>query len=58
MAKDEFLNPFDKGVSYEAFLKEVDKSKKTVSEYCKNKLTNDEVDFIEKELKLIKLNKK
>lgn len=58
MAKDEFLNPFDKGVSYEAFLKEVDKSKKTVVEYCKNKLTNDDIDFIEKELKLIKLNKK
>ena len=52
----DFLNPFNKGVSYKDFLKEVEKSKKTVAEYCKGKLSQDQIDWLEKELSII--NKK
>lgn len=50
----DFLNPFNKGVSYKDFLKEVEKSKKSVAEYCKGKLTEEEITWIEKELEIIK----
>lgn len=49
-----FLNPFDKGVSYKDFLKEVEKSKKSVAEYCKGKLTTEQISWLEKELSIIK----
>lgn len=49
-----FLNPFTKGVSYKDFLKEVEKSKKSVAEYCKGELTKEEISWIENELSIIK----
>jgi len=47
-----FLNPFKSGVTYTQFLKAVDK--KTISEYCKNKLTNEQIEWLENDIKLIK----
>lgn len=49
-----FVNPFDKGVNYSIFLEAV--GKKTVSEYCKGKLTKEQIEWLEKDIKLI--NKK
>jgi len=47
-----FLNPFDAGVTYIEFQKAL--GKKTVSEYCKGKLTKEQIEFLEKELEIIK----
>ena len=47
-----FLNPFDTGVTYVEFKKAL--GKKTVSEYCKGKLSNEEIAFLEKELSILK----
>jgi len=52
--KVEFLNPLQAGVTYEAFIKEVEKSKKTVAEYCKGHLEKDTIEWIENEIKQIK----
>ena len=52
MAESKFVNPFTDGVSYEMFLEA--KGKKTVAEYCKDKLTDDEIRYIEEEINLIK----
>ena len=49
-----FLNPFDKGVTYVEFQKAL--GKKSVAEYCKGKLSQDQIDWLEKELSII--NKK
>ena len=57
MAKQEFVNPFDVGVSYKDFLDAVKVSKKTVKEYLKGKLTDEQIEFIERELDLITNNK-
>ena len=54
MASDKFLNPFEIGVTYEQFQEALDK--KSVAEYCKGKLTEEQIEFLEKELEL--LNKK
>ena len=48
-----FLNPFGERTSYAEFLEQVEKSKKTVDEYCKDKLTADELAFLKKELSII-----
>ena len=50
MAKDkiEFLNPFDEGVSYAEFLEQV--GKKTIAEYCKDKLTDEQIAGLEIEV--------
>lgn len=50
--ESKFLNPFDKGVSYEEFQKAM--GKKSVAEYCKGKLTKDQIEWLEKELSIIK----
>ena len=47
-----FLNPFDAGVTYVEFKKAL--GKKTVSEYCKGKLSDEEIAFLEKELSILK----
>lgn len=47
----EFVNPFNKGVTYEAFLKAKGNTK--IADYCKDKLTQDQISWIEKEIKLI-----
>lgn len=50
--KGGFVNPFE--VSYVDFQEAL--GKKTVAEYCKGKLTEEQIEFVEKELEL--LNKK
>ena len=47
-----FLNPFDAGVTYAEFKKAV--GKKSVAEYCKGKLTQDQIDWLENELSILK----
>jgi hypothetical protein len=47
-----FLNPFDAGVTYAEFQKAL--GKKSVAEYCKGKLTEDEIKWLENELSLLK----
>ena len=49
-----FLNPFDTGITYNEFQKAL--GKKSVAEYCKGKLSQDQIDWLEKELSII--NKK
>jgi len=52
--EEKFLNPFDFGVTYAEFQKAL--GKKSVAEYCKGKLTEEQVEWLEKELSII--NKK
>jgi len=47
-----FVNPFDKGVTYKAFLEAVGES--SVSEYCKGKLSESQIEWLENDLKHIK----
>ena len=47
-----FLNPFDAGVTYADFKKAL--GKKSVAEYCKGKLTQDQIDWLEIELSILK----
>lgn len=47
-----FLNPFDAGVSYVEFQKAL--GKKSVAEYCKGKLTTEQISWLENELSIIK----
>ena len=53
--KDKFLNPFNTGISYADFLKAVGSQK--IADYCKGKITDEEIAFIEKEVSLIKKDK-
>lgn len=52
--KDGYLNPFGEGVSYNTFLKAVKESKKSVADYCKGKLTDAELAWLENELSILK----
>jgi hypothetical protein len=47
-AKDEFVNPFQKGVTYKDFVKAI--GNKTVKEYCGDYLTIQEVSWLEREI--------
>jgi hypothetical protein len=47
-----FLNPFDEGVTYAEFQKAL--GKKSVSEYCKGKLSDEQIAFLETELSILK----
>ena len=47
-----FLNPFDVGVTYKEFQKAL--GKKTVKEYCKGKLSDEQIAFLETELSILK----
>ncbi len=49
---NKFLNPFENGVTYKKFLETV--GKKTISEYCKNKLTKEQIEWLENDIKSIK----
>lgn len=51
-----FLNPFGEQTSYAEFQKEVKDSKVSVAEYCKGKITKQELEWLENELSII--NKK
>ena len=48
---EKFINPFDVGVSYAEFQKVL--GKKSVADYCKGKLTNDQITWLEKELSIL-----
>ena len=45
----EFVNPFQAGISYEEFLNAIPKGVK-VSEYGKDKLTPDQIEWLENDL--------
>ena len=47
-----FLNPFDEGVTYVEFQKAL--GKKTVADYCKGKLSDEQITFLETELSILK----
>ena len=47
-----FLNPFDAGVTYAEFKKAL--GKKTVADYCKGKLSDEQIAFLETELSILK----
>ena len=48
---EKFINPFDVGVTYDEFQKVL--GKKSVADYCKGKLTNDQITWLEKELSIL-----
>ena len=52
---EKFINPFDTGVSYADFLKSIPKSR-SVKQHLKNKCSVEQIEWIEKELKLYKKN--
>lgn len=54
--ESKFLNPFDSGVSYADFLASIPKWK-SVEEHCKGILTQEEIEFLNAEIELIKNNK-
>lgn len=49
--KESFYNPLEKGTDYESFLKQ--KGDQTIEEYCKGNLTDEEIDYIKREIKLL-----
>ena len=50
-----FLDPFGVGTSYKEFKAALKKANNaTVKEYCKGKLTEDQLVFLEKELSILK----
>ncbi len=49
---EKFLNPFDVGVTYADFQKAL--GKKSVAEYCKGKLEDEQIAWLEKELSILK----
>lgn len=55
--KSGFLNPFGEQTTYKEFLSEVKKSKKSVAEYCKDKITDEQLAWLEKDLALVTDNK-
>lgn len=52
--KDGFLNPFGDKTTYEEFLKAVKDAKSTVAEYCKGKISEEQLEWLETELSIIK----
>lgn len=48
----EFVNPFAEGVSYKQFLEALGSS--TVEEYCKDKLTQEQIEWLVNDLKHLK----
>jgi hypothetical protein len=51
--KSGFLNPFSEGVTYEAFEDARKATKKGISEYCKGKISEDQIEWLVKELKIL-----
>lgn len=58
MAKEqkEKINPFDAGVNYADFMEALGKS--TVKEYCKDLLTDEQIEWLEKDLEIYKQSNK
>ena len=54
--ESKFLNPFDAGVTYAEFKKAL--GKKSVAEYCKGKLSDEQIAFLETELSILKTEQK
>lgn len=52
-----FVNPFTPGVSYDDFLAAIPEGQ-TVDEYCENDLNQEELDFLNNELKHYEANQK
>tara|TARA_R110000782_G_scaffold150690_1_gene243397 strand:+ start:11141 stop:11305 length:165 start_codon:yes stop_codon:yes gene_type:complete len=50
MAGKKFINPFDAGVTYDAFLNSIPKGK-TVAEQLKDKCTPEQIVWVELEIK-------
>lgn len=48
--KEGFLNPFNEGTSYAEFLKEVNSSKKELEDYCKGKLSDEQITWLKTEI--------
>lgn len=48
---EKFINPFDVGVSYAEVQKVL--GKKTIADYCKGKLTNEQIAWLEQELSIL-----
>lgn len=51
--KKAFLNPFDRGVTYEQFLKSLPKGK-SISEHLKGKCSHEQIEWLKTELKQFK----
>ena len=49
-----FLNPYGVGTSYKEFKAAVKTAKVSVEEYCKDKLTEQEIAYVVKELSILK----
>ena len=47
--KEEFINPFDKGVTYDVFVKTM--GRKAVKTYCDGHLSDEQIEWIETEIK-------
>lgn len=50
--KAKFLNPFEAGVNYKQFLEAL--GKKSVADYCKDHLTTEQIEWLEKDLEIFK----
>ena len=51
--KAKFINPFDRGVTYEQFLKSLPKGK-SISAHLKGKCSNEQIEWLKTELKQFK----
>ena len=51
-----FLNPFERGVTYEQFLKSLPRGK-SISEHLKGKCSQEQIDWLKTELKQFKTKK-
>lgn len=51
--KKPFVNPFDRGVTYEQFLKSLPKGK-SISDHLKGKCTQEQIEWLKTELKQFK----
>ncbi len=52
--KKGFLNPYGVGTSYKEFKAAVKAAKVSIEEYCKDKLTEQEIAYVVKELSILK----
>jgi hypothetical protein len=50
----EKVNPFDTGVTYAQFQEALGKAKAKVKDYLKDICSDEQIDFIEKELEILK----
>jgi hypothetical protein len=53
VTKKKFLNPFDRGVTYEQFLNSLPKGK-SISDHLKGKCSHEQIEWLKTELKKFK----